>query len=43
MAVSDEINLLTEDALMYAYVMGEKQAAEWSKHMARVLIEGQLD
>jgi AcrR family transcriptional regulator len=42
-ALSHEINLLMEGAIVYAYVMGEKQAAERAKHMARVLIERQLD
>jgi AcrR family transcriptional regulator len=41
--LSHEINLLIEGAIVYAYVMGEKQAAERAKQMARVFIQRQLD
>jgi len=42
-ALSHELNLLMEGAIVYAHVMGDKQAAERAKQMAREFIARQLD
>jgi len=42
-ALSHELNLLMEGAIVYAHVMGDKQAAARAKEMARVFVERQLD
>jgi AcrR family transcriptional regulator len=42
-ALSHELNLLMEGAIVYAYVMGDKRAAERAKEMARFFVERQLD
>lgn len=41
--LSHQINLLMEGAIVYAHVMGDKQAAIRAKEMARVLLKSQLD
>lgn len=41
-ALSHEINLLMEGAIVYAHVMGDKGAAARAKEMARVFVERQL-
>tara|TARA_R110000823_G_scaffold307678_4_gene430946 strand:- start:4928 stop:5494 length:567 start_codon:yes stop_codon:yes gene_type:complete len=41
-ALSHEINLLMEGAIVYAYVMGDTQAAARAKEMARVFVERQV-
>ena len=42
-ALAHELNLLLEGAIVYAYVMGDKQAAARAKEMARVFIDRQVD
>lgn len=41
-ALSHEINLLMEGAIVYAHVMGDRQAAGRAKEMAKPFIEKQL-
>jgi len=42
-ALAHELNLLMEGAIVYAYVMGDKQAAARAKEMASVFIDRQID
>lgn len=41
-ALSHELNLLMEGATVYAHVVGDKQAAERAKEMARLFVDRQL-
>jgi len=42
-ALSHELNLLMEGAIVYAHVMGDRDAAQRAKEMARLFIERQFD
>mgnify|MGYP003627230304 CR=1 FL=1 len=41
--LANELNMLMEGAIVYAYVMGDKQAAGRAREMARVFVDRQLD
>ncbi len=42
-ALSHELNLLMEGAIVYAHVMGDKRSAERARDMARMFIDRQFD